>query len=324
MPSPSSDFLAKPEAVRTFPPMREFLPVDRPSKVRTVLGIVLPLVTLLPTAVIGLLLFGLTPPSYAFDGETLTVRSGEPYASPRVIGRASITEIREIDLVGGARVGGTAMPGMCAGYFRYGGGLGDVWQATDCSRRVVIIRAEALGRPLLVSPPDARVFVSALEAGRPYRATLPAPDMTLLRVLGGTLAPISLLAGVFAGITLLRGPASLRYLVGDGVLEVRSIFRTVRYPLAGATAYEHAPRGLWRVAGTGLPGYATGIFRESGQWSRAWLTDFERVIVVESEKRVLVSPADREEFLAALAAEGASVRALHPHPITAVRGTHRS
>jgi hypothetical protein len=65
---------------------------------------------------------------------------------------------------------------------------------------------------------------------------------------------------------------------------------------------------MWRVAGSGMPGYYTGRFRENGQATRMYATDLKAMVLVEGPDRVLLSPEDLDGFLAALKREGASVR----------------
>jgi hypothetical protein len=96
--------------------------------------------------------------------------------------------------------------------------------------------------------------------------------------------------------------------VGDGAFEVRTLFGRKRWPTKGARAKDYSPSRLWRVAGTAVPGYYTGVYRESGETTRVYATDVQRVVLFEGEQRVLVSPEDRVGFLRALEEEGVDVQ----------------
>jgi hypothetical protein len=61
------------------------------------------------------------------------------FEGTRSLSLDEIASAEPVRLRGGMRVRGTGLPGYCAGHFRYQE-LGDVWQATDCSSRGVVIR----------------------------------------------------------------------------------------------------------------------------------------------------------------------------------------
>jgi hypothetical protein len=115
-----------------------------------------------------------------------------------------------------------------------------------------------------------------------------------------------IVTGMVAALMIL-GPSRMRYLVGDGAFEVRTLFGRQSWPTAGARARGHTPARLWRVAGSGMPGYYTGRFREGGEGVRVYATDLTRVILFEGPDRVMVSPEDRAGFLEALRAEGVEI-----------------
>lgn len=286
--------------------MREFRPPVRPSAFRVGLGLLLPIIVLLPMGALLALVLGMTEASYTIANGALVVRSGDLFAGERTVRLADMTEARVVLLHGGRRTAGTALPGFCAGRFSYPD-LGAVWQVTDCSRRVLLVRGPEGTLPILITPPDPEGFANKLRSGAETVVTLPPPDKGPFRILLLVIAPAGIVTAILASALLLLGPSRMRYLVGDGAFEVRTIFGRKRWPTAGARAKAHTPERLWRVAGAGAPGYYTGIFRESGQTTRVYATDVERVVLFEGAQRVLVSPEDRVALLRALEEEGVEI-----------------
>jgi hypothetical protein len=292
------------------PAMREFRPPVRPSVVRIVLAVVIAAAALVPTGLLLRVVTGMSQVSYAIAGGALTVRSGDPTWGDRTVRLAEVTDVRVTDLRGGRRTSGTALPGYCAGHFSYEG-LGGVWQATNCAGRALVVRSRDVGTPVLVlTPPDLEGFQAALAAGTDTIVTLPPPDKGPLTLIAWISAPIALIVTFMIGSLMLFGPNRVRYLVGGGALVVRTMFGKKRIELAGARARAHVPARLWRIAGTAMPGYFTGLFREEGKNTRVYATDVKQMVLIEggaSEVRVLVSPEHLHFFLAALRDEGASV-----------------
>lgn len=290
--------------------MREFRPPVRPSVVRIVLAVVIAAAALVPTGLLLRVVTGMSQVSYAIEAGALTVRSGDPTWGNRTVRLADVTDVRVADLRGGRRTSGTALPGYCAGHFSYEG-LGGVWQATNCAGRALIVRSRDVGTPVLViTPPDLERFQAALAAGTDTIVTLPPPDKGPLTLIAWISAPVALVATFMIGGLLLFGPSRMRYLVGGGSLEVRTIFGKKRVALAGVHARPHVPTRLWRLAGSAMPGYFTGLFREEGKNTRVYATDVKQMVLIEGGAdavRVLVSPEHVEFFLAALRDEGAQV-----------------
>lgn len=286
--------------------MREFRPLVRPSVFRVVLAVVLPFFVLIPMSALAVLALGISQASYTIAGGALVVRSGELFSRDRTVRLADVTEARPVTLHGGRRTAGTALPGFCAGRFSYPD-LGAVWQVTDCGARGLLVRAPTEVRPIVLSPPDAADFAARIRAGAETVVTLPPPDLGPLRVLFFVLAPLSIIGILMLSALLLMGPGRMVYLVGDGALEVRTIFGRKRWPTAGARAKEHTPSRLWRMAGSAVPGYYTGIFRESGETTRVYATDLGRALLFEGAQRIIVSPQDRAGMLRALEEEGVTV-----------------
>lgn len=283
--------------------MREFRPPVRSSVLRTVLAVLLPIFVTVPIGVLVLLAFSGGQATYTIVDGALVVRSGEPFDGQRTVPLAGVTEARLVSLRGGRRTGGTALPGLCAGRFAYPD-LGEVWQVTDCSARAVLVRATGEDRPILVTPPDPAAFMDALRAGTAMDIALRPADRSPLRVLAFVVTPLAILGGLMMAATLQLGPSRMRYLVGHGAFEVETIFGRKRWPTAHARAKVYTPTGLQRVAGTAAPGYYTGRYRESGQSTRVYATDIERMVLFEGPDRVLVSPEDRVGLLRALEEEG--------------------
>jgi hypothetical protein len=201
-----------------------------------------------------------------------------------------------------------ALPGYCAGRFRYAD-LGSVWQATDCSRQAVVLDVRGEPRPIVLTPPDRARFLAALrgegdlEASPPGLRAAAMPRALLSAVLAGLLA---LGAGLEALILL--GPSRLRYTVAPAEVSVRTLFARKRWPIAGLRARHHRPECGLRVAGTAMPGDYTGLFRCDGRFTRVYATDLSGGVLLESgARRVYLSPAHPAAFLAALRAAGAAI-----------------
>lgn len=290
--------------------MLEFRPPSRPSLLRVVLAIAIAAVALVPAGFLLRTVLGMAPVRYEIAGDTLTVRSGDPTWGDRAVRLADVRRVEIVQLRGGRRTSGTALAGYCAGNFSYDE-IGAVWQATDCAGRALLVRSVDPKTPmLLLTPPDPQGFQAALAVPRDVIVQLPPPDTGPLKVVAWVVLPLATLTTFMVGALMLFGPSQMRYLVGEGELRVRTLFGRKRWPIAGATARLHAPGRMWRVAGSGMPGYFTGIFRENGKSTRVYATDLKQTVLFEGGDggaRVVVSPADRPAFLAALRAEGANV-----------------
>jgi hypothetical protein len=271
----------------------------------------------LMAAVLGASLLYATPTlTYALTAEQLVVdaRLGVIDHSFSV-DRARIRGVQPAQVHGGKRRGGTAVPGLCAGRWSYEE-LGAVRQATTCGSRTVLVTTDE-GR-FLVSPAEREAFVAALlapnaasgPADAPPRSFAPAPAAESgwsgpLRVL--VLLPVLVLLGI-APRLLQR----LVYRVEDGTLVVPAHFRSVRLPLAGARM-RIGQLGGWRLAGSAAPGLYLGSFRDRAGGYHAAASVREGVWV-EGARRVFVSPADTDAFLAACVAAGAVVEPGPPDP----------
>ena len=218
---------------------------------------------------------------------------------------ASITGVRLVELGPGRRTMGSAMPGYCVGAFTFER-LGAVWLATSCGRSAVLIEATGQPRPIVIAPADRDALLDALSSRRAATfapaAGPPMPGWTAIRLL--SLLPLLLVPMLVA--TFFVAPGRLRYEVGQGELLVRTLIGTKRFPLAGATARRCTPARVLKVAGNGLPGYYTGWYRLDGGSARVYATRLVDGVLIESAKRVFVTPAEVDAFVEELKRNGAS------------------
>jgi hypothetical protein len=264
----------------------------------------------LVAAALGASLVFATPTlTYALTAEQLVVdaRLGVIDHSFSV-DRARIRDVQPARVHGGERRGGTSVPGLCAGRWSYED-IGAVRQATTCGSRTVLITTD--DGLFLISPAEREAFVEALLAPNAASGPADAPPRSFahapaagsgwsgpLRVV--VLLPVLLLLGIAP--RLLR---PLVYRVKDGTLVVPAHFRSVRLPLAGARV-RTGQLGGWRLAGSAAPGLYLGSFRDrAGGYHAA--ASLREGVWVEGARRVFVSPADTEAFVAACVAAGAVV-----------------
>ena len=286
--------------------MRTFRPVAVRGVARMVTGAVM----LVFVAAAGVAVPGLVwmPRAirYEVSPRSLTVmlRAGW-WRLGREVPRAGITAVRPVELGHGRRTLGSAIPGYCVGAFTFDD-LGPVWLATSCGRSAVLVEAAGQTRPTVIAPADRDAFLAALAAGR--EATFAPPPgtpmagWTAIRVLA--LAPLLLVPLLVA--TFFVAPGRLRYEVGQGELVVRTLTGTKRFPLAGARVRRCTPGRILKVAGNGLPGYYTGWFRLDGGSAKVYATRLADGVLLEGARRVFVTPADTDAFIAELGRNGAN------------------
>ena len=210
-----------------------------------------------------------------------------------------------VDLSGGRRARGTSAAGICTGHYWYPE-HGTVWQATSCARRGALLVVEGEERPIVLTPPDPEAFVATVRAGTDADIVLPPGDPLLLKVVPGVVALLLVVTSSMLIAVFLLGPTRMRYVVGDGRLEVHTLFSRTSWPLEDARARPHTPKVTLRLVGTAFPGYYTGIFRADGATTRLYATDLVSGVLLEGPARVYLSPADPTAFLTALHAAGAS------------------
>ncbi len=281
------------------------------SRWRGIMAAVLVVVLVLPVGWVALMLLAPAHLEYAVEDGRLTVTLGpEPVLRHRSWALDEIVESGEVDLPSGRRVAGTALPGYCVGTFAYRG-LGKVWQATDCSRRAVLLRVRGGGRPVVLTPPDREAFLAALREGSRYHhlapmETFPVPMRAFLQLM----AVLGVAAALLVPVLLVAGPGRIRYALEPGRLVVRTFFTRRSLPLEGLAARVlRAPRLTARLWGASFPGYATGLFRMEGRTVRVAATDLKGdCVLLEGGKRpVLLTPADPRAFLDALRLVGVRV-----------------
>jgi hypothetical protein len=292
--------------------MREFRPPQRPSTFRTLFAAFVGLSLLGMVVVMFLVASGSHRITYTIADGTLTVDSGSRLDGVRVVPLGLVHERRIVTLRGARRTGGTAAPGYCTGRWSYDG-IGPVWQATNCTAQGVLVTASDGDRPVLVTPPDAQAFFQALDRREDLSVALPVGDDTLLRVLPFGAAFFGLVVGGMTVAMLLLGPGRMVYRIGEGRLEVSTIFGRRSWILHGLRARPHAAGKTRRIAGTAIGGYYTGLYQVDGKRTRIYATELTSGVLVEgADGRAFLSPEDPGAFLHALAAAGATAEDAHP------------
>jgi hypothetical protein len=245
---------------------------------------------------------------YTVDSVNLTITSslGSEHQE-KTITLARIADVRPEWLRDGALRFGTEKPGYCVGFFAYPR-LGEVFQISDCSSLGVVVASSGEATPVAITPADRDGFLKALRGAQP--ATFAPPGhrtaswwITLATVLGVMVVVALALVTVF-----FVAPSRLSYAVAGSSLKVRTLAGARTIPLAGARAMLHRPLLGQRLSGVPLPGYQIG----------SWMLDSMATtvlgsardgdgVIVEADGRFFLNPHDREGFLAALAAGGATV-----------------
>lgn len=286
---------------------REFAPVRQPATARIVLGTVLTALAL-AGAVVPLVAVGLPRAiSYRTSADAVMVTLDRTlWTTEKVFFRDRIATAEAVELPRGRRTVGTSLPGYCVGTFTYPG-IGAVWQATDCSRAAVLLTLEVPPHKVVLSPADREGFLAALKAGAAEtfcptegRGSGTWSWWTLIVLL-------PLLVVLVLPVIFFLAPGKLRYAVGSGMLEVRTMFVRRRFPLAGATVQRYRPGSAFKLIGSGFPGYYTGTFHLDGTSTKVFATTVKDGVLVAGDRRVFVTPADAEAFLATLAEHGATI-----------------
>jgi len=286
----------------------EFRPTVNPSRWRLILS------GFLAALILGLALAGaavlLLPRHLEYrvsEGE-LDVTSGlSLHPTHRRWPLAAVREVRPVELRGGRRLVGTALPGYCVGRFRYPA-TGAVWQATDCRGRGLLLRIDGEPRPVLLTPPDPGAFRRAVSDGGPYRHrfVFRGPPPSWWRGIQ-LFAALITGAAMWAAALFVLGARRLRYVVRPGELVVRTLFSSRRVPLAGLSARLDRGIRLWlRLWGIALPGYLAGLFKIPGSVASVYATSASGpFVVLEGGRRpLLLTPAEPEAFLEALRSFG--------------------
>lgn len=217
---------------------------------------------------------------------------------------AQLEGIEKVRLQGGRRHFGTALPGFCVGVFSYEG-VGKVWQATNCAGVAFLVRGRGLEMPLLITPAQPGPLREALASGGELTAApAPVPPGDGMAIARWLLA-LGVVGVPWLAALCFLAPARLRYRVRPGELEVAGMVTRRRWPLAGVIVRRFRPSSAIRLMGTALPGYFIGLFRMAGTTVRVAGTHLGEGVLVEGPRRVFVTPADPEAFLAALEQAGA-------------------
>ena len=167
--------------------------------------------------------------------------------------------------------------------------------------------SSAEATPVAVTPADPDAFLKALREGR--RSVFAPPErrgaawwVNLFVVTG-----VGVLALAALAVVLFVAPARLRYTVARRRARGRDAAGRRVVPLAGARARPHRPLAGHRLAGFPLPGYRVGSWMLDNMATSVLASAADEGVMIEGEGRMFVNPQDREGFLAALAAEGATV-----------------
>lgn len=286
--------------------VREFRPPVVRKGARLALAALFGTLLLVSSALLGAIALGSGQVTYTIQGGELRVRSGSAIDGTRRVALDDVREARAVELRGGRRKMGTGMPGLCSGRWAYQG-IGEVWQATDCSSRAVLLEVRGEPRPLVVTPPDPDAFLDALRTRSETTIALPPADAVWLRVVPAASALLSLTGLALLIALFARGPERMRYVVRSGELEVHTMFTKRSWRASRFRARPYAPQRALRVVGSALPGYYTGRFRADGEPLRVFATSFGAGVLLEGPERIFLSPEDPQAFLRALREAGAVV-----------------
>jgi hypothetical protein len=238
--------------------------------------------------------------------EALTVAVGKGGVRDRTtvpLGR--VTEASSVLLRGGTLRFGTEKPGLCLGFFNYPSLGGEVWVASHCGESGVLLRSSSMVAPLVLTPVDREGFIAAVRNGRPgvfqVERSTKSPALPVLLRLGTFL----LLAGI-ALAAFVVAPRRLRYRVSSGALEIQTFRSRRSIPVAGCKVRAHKPLTGERLSGITLPGYVVGSFSFDHQPTGVYASHKDDGVLIETDERIFINPADREGMLAALVEAGAT------------------
>lgn len=281
-----------------------FRPPRRRRALQLAIGLPLTAVVLLPTIFAVWLVWTPQVVEFRVENNILEIETAPaPLRRHHAFDLASIVAVDETHVGRGRRTAGTALPGYCVGNYSYPE-LGRVWQATDCSRDVLVLRRSG-DKPVVLTPPDRERFRAALTAGSGYAETQPPPDTGRGWLLVKLLVLLAPVAGIVIPVIFLVAPRRLRYRVVSGGLEIKTMLGTRRFITAGCTARPHRPRVGLKLWGTGAPGYYTGTYRVDGANTKIYTTSVKEGVLVEGPGvRVFVNPEDEEGFLDAIRTMG--------------------
>lgn len=264
------------------------------------LGLPLTLVVVLPTLFGVWLVWAPHVVELSIDEGWLHVSTAPaPISRHHSFDLTTVTAIDEITVSRGRKIAGTGLPGYCVGTFSYAE-TGRVWQATDCSRSVLVLR-RANDNPVVLTPPDRDRFRAALENGGGYHESQTPPDAGRGWFLVKLLVLLTPLLGLLVPLIFFVAPGRLRYRVVSAGLEVITMLGTRRFATAGCTARPHRPKIGLRLWGTGAPGYYTGTYRLDGAYAKIYTTSVDEGVLIEGPgTRVFINPENESAFLQAI------------------------
>lgn len=245
--------------------------------------------------------------SYAISAGNLHIHASlGPRQDDKVIPLARISEARPEWLHGGSLRFGSEKPGCCVGFFDYQR-TGEVWQATDCSDEVVLLRASSEVTPVVIAPPDREAFIRALWANSSGVWEVSGHRTASWWLTLVTLLLLLVMVTAALVVVFFVAPARVFYLVRAGVLEVLWFGGSRQVRLTNCRAFKHWPILGQRLAGVRLPGYVVGSWLLDSMATSVAASSLDDGVIVEGDGRVFLTPGDRDGFLAALAEAGVTV-----------------
>ncbi|NCO69269.1 MAG: hypothetical protein GW878_01930 [Acidobacteria bacterium] len=282
---------------------RVFRPVSDGARARVWLVASLAVVTVLLLASAASLLWP-HHLEYVIRDETLHIIVKKESLDNTAIRLPRINAVSQETLRNGTMRFGTGKPGYCVGFWEYPR-LGEVWQATTCGPRGVLIRATGQATPVLLTPADPDGFIAALQQmqdgvfppERRHDGALATAivHVTLLFVLGGALI-----------LAFSVAPRRLGYSVAAGRVLIQTLFRRREIALAGARVRPHRPLEGARTSGVPLPGHVVGTYLLDHQATWVYASKIGAGALIEADGRFFINPEDVDGFLAACEAEGAT------------------
>jgi len=278
--------------------------VFRPPRLKRglqlVLGLPLTLLVLGPTLFGAWLVWAPHVVELKIENNRLHITTAPaPISRHHTFDLTTVTSVEEMRLGRSRRIAGTGLPGYCVGTFSYPE-TGRVWQATDCSRSVLVLR-RASDNPVVLTPPDRNRFRAALQSGSGYHESQLPPDTGRGWFMIKLVVLLTPLLGILVPLIFFVAPGRLRYRVVSGGLEVITMLGTKRFPTAGCTARPRRPKVGLRLWGTGAPGYYTGTYRVDGANTKIYTTSVKEGVLIEGPGvRVFINPENEAGFLEAM------------------------
>lgn len=278
---------------------REFLPIGVKSRVPAFLALTVGTALLSCALLLCAVACSNGQVLYVFRKGELTIDSGSLLDGRKTFAASDVISVRTVGLTRGRRVRGTAAQGVCTGRFWYPD-IGHVWQATDCAHTALLLMVKGEKLAIAVSPPDFSRFVSRLTQPSDGVVALPPGQVGAVRVMAAIFSGALMVTTALVLAVFLLAPKRLRYMVGDGCLIVRTLFRRRLWLLRDLSARAYSPVAPSRVIGASMPGYYTGLFSELGGTMKVYATDLRNGILLEGAERLYLSPAEPDAFLSAV------------------------